>query len=233
MKGKRKWVIFLMTVGLITNISMSEASVIFNEIFADPPMGLSGDANNDGIRSGTQDEFIEILNYNANAVDISGWSVADGVSTRHIFPSNTVLAPYTFLAVFGGGNPVLPNINWQVASSGSLGLNNSGDSVSLFNTDNLLIDNVVYGSIGGNDQSITLFPDGIGSEFVHHSTLDQAQGALFSPGTSVDSKLFLVLAEEEEPMNNPVVPELPTLVYFGIGWGSIISRKLLTMTALS
>ena len=105
-------------------------------------------------------------------------------------------------------------------------MNNSGDTVSLFNTDVQLVDQVTYGSIGGNDQSITLFPDGEGTEFILHSTLEQAQGALFSPGMSVNSKLILALVEEEQLVDNPVVPELPTLLYFGFGWGSLLFKKI-------
>jgi len=232
MRGKRKWIIFLIFTIVLMNVPFAQASVILNEVFADPPSGLIGDANNDGTRSATQDEFVELLNFGTEEVDISGWSISDSVSTRHIFPSSTVLSPYTFLAVFGGGNPVLPDINWQVASSGSLGLNNGGDTVSLFNSDTQLIDQVIYGSIGNHNQSITLFPDGQGLEFFLHSDLEQAQGNLFSPGTSIDSRLTLAFdndengeEEQEDPIDNATVPELPTLLYFALGWGSIFFRQ--------
>jgi len=225
MRGKRKWIGFLFGFVFLLNIPLVESSVIFNEIFADPPIGLMGDANNDGTRSGTQDEFLELLNNSLGAIDISGWSISDSVRTRHVFPSDTLISPSTFLVVFGGGDPELPGINWQVASTGSLGLNNGGDSVTLFNADSQLIGQVVYGSIGNKDQSITLFPDGEGSEFFLHSSLEEAQGALFSPGTSIDLRLSLAVTEEEEIPNNPVVPELPTLVYFISGWGSLLLKR--------
>ena len=221
----KKRSIFLMFTITLVITSSARASVIINEIFADPSSSLLGDANADGVRSGTKDEFIELLNYGASEIDISGWSLSDKVSTRHIFPLDTILSPYTFFAVFGGGSPQLPDINWQVASTGTLGLNNTNDAVSLFNTETQLIDKVVYGGIGGNDQSITLFPDGEGTEFVLHSSLDQSQGALFSPGTSIDSRISLVSIEEEELPDNAVVPELPALVYFGLGWGSLLLKK--------
>ena len=221
----KRYIIFLVFTILLVAVSSAKASVIINEIFSDPAANLTGDANGDGVRSSSRDEFIELLNYDTAEVDISGWSLADKVSVRHIFPSNTILSPYTFLAIFGGGSPLLPNINWQVASTGSLGLNNKSDTVLLRNTEAQVIDQVSYGSIGGNDQSITLFPDGEGAEFVLHSSLDQSQGALFSPGTSVDSRVFLVLLEEEKFPGNAVVPELPALVYFGLGWGPLLLKK--------
>lgn len=225
MRSKRKWIGFLFGAAFLFNISLAEASVIFNEIFADPPSGLIGDANNDGIRSGTQDEFFELFNNSLGAIDISGWYVNDSVSTRHVFPSNTIMDPQTFLVVFGGGSPLLPGINWQVASTGSLGLNNGGDSVTLYNEGLQLIDQVTYDGIGNKDQSITLFPDGEGSEFFLHSSLEQAQGTLYSPGTSIDSRLSLAITEDEEIPDNPVVPELPTLVYFISGWGSLLLKR--------
>ena len=228
----KRYVIFFICTLLFVTASPAKASVIINEIFSDPASGLTGDANNDGVRSGSHDEFVEILNYGSSQVDISGWSLADRVSARHVFPLDTVLSPYTFLAVFGGGSPSLSNSDWQVASTGTLGLNNSSDTVSLFDINMQLVDEVVYGSIAGHDQSITLFPDGEGSEFVQHSSLDQSQGALFSPGTSVDLRAALVLVDEEIPSedvhpgnDNPVVPELPTLMYFAMGGGSLLLKK--------
>ncbi|MBN1869067.1 MAG: lamin tail domain-containing protein [Candidatus Omnitrophica bacterium] len=217
--------LLLMFLILLTAISPAKASVMINEVFADPAADLTGDANNDGVRSGSDDEFIEILNASPAGMDISGWSLADNVSTRHIFPLDTILSPYSFLVIFGGGSPLWPDIHWQIASSGALGLNNSGDTVSLFDDQSTLINQVIYGSIGDKNQSITRFPDGEGSEFVLHSSLREAQGALFSPGMSVDSRLSLALVEEEVPPNNPVVPELPAIVYYGFGWGALLLKR--------
>ncbi len=225
MRVKRNWIIVL-TFAIVFMVSPSvQASIIINEIFADPALGLSGDANGDGVRSGSHDEFFEILNFSDSEIDISGWLFADSVSTRHVFSENTILSPYTFLAVFGGGLPQLPDINWQTASSGSLGLNNAGDTVSLFDSGTQLIDRIIYGGIGGHDQSITRFPDGVGLDFVLHSSLEDAQGALFSPGTSVGGELSLVFGGGEDPPGNAVVPEPSTLLCFCLGWGSLLFRK--------
>lgn len=38
------------------------ANLIINELLIDPPPGLAGDANGDGVRNGGQDEFIELVN---------------------------------------------------------------------------------------------------------------------------------------------------------------------------
>ena len=226
MKLKRYWFMAMTAVLLLVNGSKSEASILLNEIFADPPSGLSGDANGDGVRSGADDEFIELLNFGEGSVDLTGWSISDSVSIRHIFPSDTILNPYSFLVVFGGGSPEITGVNWQIASSGALGLNNDGDSVTLFDTGAQLVDQVAYGGIGNHDQSFTLFPDGEGPGFVLHSALEQTQGALFSPGTSVDGQLLLAKLEQDEPLGNPVVPEFPTLIYIALGCGSFLFKKL-------
>ena len=94
-----------------------DAFIVINEILADPASGLLGDASGDGVRSGTKDEFIEILNFGDSTVNISDWYLTDSVATRHTFPTNTFLQPYSYLVVFGGGHVILPGINWQTASS--------------------------------------------------------------------------------------------------------------------
>ncbi len=82
--------------------------VVINEIHNDPfgsaPGDLAGDANGDGVRSASEDEFIEIVNTGAAAVDISGWTVSDdNPSVRHEFPAGTILAAGQAIVVFGGG----------------------------------------------------------------------------------------------------------------------------------
>ena len=61
-----------------------------------------GDANGDGVRDGTQDEFVEIVNSTGGTVDISGWELHDGNSTRHVFEPGTVIANEGAIVVFGG-----------------------------------------------------------------------------------------------------------------------------------
>jgi len=67
-------------------------------------------------------------------------------------------------------------------------------------------------------------PDGQGSELFLHSALEQAQGNLFSPGTSLDGRVSLAVTNREEIPENPVVPELPTLTYFMLGWAPFLFR---------
>ncbi len=169
---------------------------IINEIHADPaPTAPGGDANNDGTRDATEDEFVEIYNNSGAAGDISGWSLSDGVSVRHVFPNGTIIPDQCVVVVFGGGVPtgVFGNATVQIASTSALGLNNSGDTVTL--TDDLAVVQVevTYGSGGipsGTDESITRDPDVTGFFIGHSSAGTPDIGTAWSPGTMFDGSNF-------------------------------------------
>ena len=166
------------------------ATFVINEFLADPAGDLTGDANGDGVRNSGDDEFVEIVNVSDSDVDISGWTLADSYSVRHVFPAGTVVPADCAIVVFGGGSPngTFGVAVVQTASTGSLGLNNSGDSITL-NDGSSDQAKVVYGSEGGYNQSLTLDPDASGP-FVLHSTATGSGGALFSPGTMIDGSQF-------------------------------------------
>lgn len=193
------------------------ASIFINEILADPAAGLEGDANADGTTSSSQDEFIELFNFSSESIDLSGWSLSDATRTRHQFDAGTILAPHQYLVIFGGGAPQLPDIQWVLASEGSLGLNNSGDTISLFDSTDVLMEQVIYGSIGGNNQSITRWPQEPGSDFALHSEIEDSYGVLFSPGTYVDGSV--------PDQETTAVPEPMTLALLGVGLSFGIIRK--------
>ena len=170
----------------------SELSFVINEIHADPSAGIEGDANGDGSRDATGDEFVELVNTSGADVDISGWTLADGFSTRHTFPPGTVVQGNCAIVVFGGNTPVgsFGGALVQIASSGSLGLNNGGDTVTLSNPASGGTLAVAYDGSGGNDQSLTLDPDVTGAALVQHTAATGSGGALFSPGTRIDGSQF-------------------------------------------
>ena len=153
---------------------------VINEILADPD-GSTGDANGDGTVSTTNDEFVEIINNSGVTVDISNWVIADGYGDRHTIASGTSLLDQEALVVFGGGTPT--NINGHVftASTGSLGLNNGGDDVTLKDASGGTIVTYSYGSEANDNQSIARDSDLSGS-FVKHSTISATGSANFSPG---------------------------------------------------
>lgn len=164
--------------------------IVINEISADPD-AANGDANGDGTVNTSQDEFVEIVNNTGAPLDLSGWTISDGVAVRHTFPAGTVVADQCAAVVFGGGTPTggFQGATVQTASSGLLGLNNGGDTVTLNNgvSDQAMVS---YGGEGGNNQSLTLDPDISGMSYVQHTVATGSGGALFSPGTQINGNNF-------------------------------------------
>jgi hypothetical protein len=176
---------------------VNHPQVLISEIHADPASDASGDANGDGTRNAYDDEFVEIVNTGDTAVDISGWTISDGVGLKHTFPANTTLPAREVAVVFGGGTPTgdfgnaAANGLVFTASEGSLGLNNTGDTVTLGDGTST-VQSVTYGSAGGDNQSLVRDPDYSNAPFVKHSTATGSGGALYSPGTRIDGYPFTV-----------------------------------------
>ncbi len=186
------WSVLTPTPGAAPPPPAPSGDWIINELLADPASGDAGDANGDGIRDGSADEFVEIINASGGDVDISGWTLADGFTVRHTFPADTVVADGCAIVVFGGPAPTgafgLAEV--QTASTGFLGLNNGGDTVTL-NNGSSDVTSVSYGSEGSNNQSLTRDPDGDAvAAFVQHSAASTSAGTLFSPGTKADGTQF-------------------------------------------
>jgi uncharacterized repeat protein (TIGR01451 family) len=174
--------------GTITNDDTAP-NIVINEILADPAGGLSGDANGDGYRDtgSAEDEFVELVNASGADLEISGWTLSDGFGVRHTFPAGTIVTNNCGIVVFGGGTPTgaFGGSVVQTASTGTLGLNNSGDTVTLRNgpAGAPTVVTYTYGSEGGNDQSLTRSPDITGpTPLVRHTTATGSGGARFSPG---------------------------------------------------
>jgi hypothetical protein len=160
--------------------------LIINEILADPGT-TDGDANNDGTISTSEDEFIELYNVGTQPLDISGYTMEDGYTTRHTFPAQTTIGSGEFFVLFGGGSVDNFNGNSQVSSTGGLGLNNGGDDVIIKNTAGVVVVTVTYS--GATDQSICRDPDFTG-EFVGHLS-HSTNARVFSPGLTNDTPLSI------------------------------------------
>jgi predicted extracellular nuclease/methionine-rich copper-binding protein CopC len=179
--------------GIPQEVSFSETAPgewVINEIHADPASDLVGDANGDGLSDPLQDEFIELFNNTGVAIDISGWILADQFTTRHQFSEGTVVPDRCAIVVFGGGSPVgtFGSSVVQVASSGALGLDDTGDTITLSNG-SMEIQRVSYGFEGNVDQSLTRNPD-VDGPFEEHLTASAPLNTRFSPGTRLDGEIF-------------------------------------------
>lgn len=95
------------------------ALIRINEIFPNPK--AKSDAG----------EFIELYNFGAAPADISGWILRDATKTgKYVFPAGTLLAEAGYLSV--------------TDQSFKLALNNSSETISLFDDADMLIDSVRY-----------------------------------------------------------------------------------------
>jgi hypothetical protein len=155
--------------------------IVINEILADPATDISGDANGDGTRSASEDEFIELVNTSASDADLSSWILCDSEGIRHVFPHGTVIPAGGIFVVFGGGSPNLPDSDAHIylATSGTLSLNNSGESVCLRTHDSTLVHQHTWGSEGSQDQSLVRNP-ALTGPFILHTSLSGTEA--FSPG---------------------------------------------------
>jgi hypothetical protein len=167
-----------------------KAWIRINEIHADPDPEL-GDANMDGEVHSDDDEFLEIVNAGSGYFDLSGWKILDRVKTRFVFPDDVILNSGCGLVIYGGQIELKEIAGSQIFSASSLGLNNSGDTIYLLDQNEKVYLSHTYGPEGGQNQSLTRFPDIEGGlPFLLHKEVLEAGGSLFSPGTKVDGRTF-------------------------------------------
>ncbi|OJH36333.1 lamin tail domain-containing protein [Cystobacter ferrugineus] len=156
--------------------------VIFNEILANEP------------GAATSGEFVELVNTESTSVDISGWVILDATAARHVFPANTVLGAGKAIVVFSGTGGIPPGTpNAVAASTGTLSLNNGGDTVTLLTStasSAVTVDTYTYSGTQASKDGVSINrdPDATSTgSFVFHTALSSL-GA--SPGTRVDGSAF-------------------------------------------
>ena len=147
------------------------ANVVINEILANEP------------GSTTAGEFVELVNIGTAPADLSGWTLSDASAVRHTFPAGTTLAAGKAIVVFGGASGIPAGTPGAVAAStGSLSLGNSGDSVIL-KSGTTVISSFTYGSALAAQDGVSMnrSPDGgTAATYVLHNTLTALKA---SPGT--------------------------------------------------
>lgn len=145
--------------------------VILNEILANEP------------GSNTAGEAVELANIGTGPADLSGWTLSDATSTRHVFAAGTTLQPGKAIVVFGGASAIPGGLtNAVAASTGQLNLANGGDTVKVKDASAVVVDSFTYTSaLSGQDGvSMNRSPDGSTGSFVLHTTLSSLSA---SPGT--------------------------------------------------
>jgi hypothetical protein len=111
-------------------------------------------------------EFVERMNPGASAVVLSGWTVSDAAGLRHTFASDTSLGAGRALVIFGGASAIPVGLSYAVAAStGSLNLTNSSETVMVKNSAGTTVDTATFGSTltGTDSVSANRSPDGSSS----------------------------------------------------------------------
>jgi len=166
--------------------------LVLNELLYDPapgtglPFQTNGDANCDGTRGSAADEFIELLNVNAAAIDLTGVQVVvDGASKLGI-PAGTCLQPRQALVIFGAStaNPACAEFADAVFMTAPLGLGNTGGAVVVTNAANVPFTrgSLAWVNLQASDTSLVRDPELTGSAFLPFNTV-VADGRRQSPAT--------------------------------------------------
>jgi beta-lactamase superfamily II metal-dependent hydrolase/chitodextrinase len=157
-------------VASVTTKAATPAKVIINEILANEP------------GSSTAGEFVELVNVGGASISIAGWTISDATSVRHTFAAGTTLAPGKGIVVFGAAAGIPAGVtNAVAASTGSLSLGNSGDSVKLA-SGATTVDSYTYAAAlaAVDGVSMNRSPDATaGAAFVLHTSVSSLQS---SPG---------------------------------------------------
>jgi endonuclease/exonuclease/phosphatase family metal-dependent hydrolase len=160
-------------------VSSGAGKVFINEVLVNEP---GSDVNG---------EFVELVNSGTAAVDLSGWTISDAAGLRHTFASGTSLAAGRAVVVFGGASAIPAGLsNAVAASTGTLGLGNSGDTVTVRSAAGTTVDSATFGSslTSTDGVSANRSPDGSSSgSFVLHTSLSSASS---SPGKRVSGTAF-------------------------------------------
>ena len=177
--------------------------LVINEMLADPPRGNRGDANVDGVRDASTDEFVEIINTSVNPLCLTGWTLSDASGKlRHLFPLGAELRPGKALVIFGGGVPTGSfggaEVQWATSKKG-LSLSRKGDVLTLRDAVGSVATQISWGDCAGNtcakehikrdlgfSGSIVRWPELVGNWRLHRDI----SGSDFSPGLRVNGSAW-------------------------------------------
>ncbi|MFB6264958.1 MAG: hypothetical protein ABEL76_15245 [Bradymonadaceae bacterium] len=158
-----------------------KGDVAINEVLIDVPSSPAGDANGNGRREPSGDEFVELVNTSGHTLDMEG--VAVRVDGEPVVPfRGTCMDPSGVRLVFGNGTAGSgsrfgPNVGVRGTSS-SLELSNTGGEMTIRGADGAHIAGTSWADPPA--ESLTLSPQIEGDDRVPHTSL--SGGRRFSPG---------------------------------------------------
>ena len=162
--------------------------IVISEVLADPPEGAVGDANRDGQRDKYKDEFIELYNAGPDPISLAGWRLGDSRPLIECFrfPHDAVIAPESYVVLFGGGNPSGFTVP-VYTDDGAIGngITDTGEPIYLIDRIGSIVDSVSQ-STWPDDQSIVR-TTADGDTLVPHKTASPTE-ATFSPGDAPETQ---------------------------------------------
>lgn len=177
-----------------TAAAPTAGQLVISEVMANPNDGAGGfDFNNDGVYSGTADEYVEIINMSGGPLNIDGVLLqvdTPTLNTKLTIATTVCLPAQGAILVFGGGTPNLAvGAEVMVFAASGLALNNPGDTVAVVAADGLTqLDMFTYAS---STAAVSWAADPEGStNFVLHGEATTSAGATASPGTCSDGSPF-------------------------------------------
>ncbi len=137
-----------------TSLSFTARMVVLNEIFANPNGGVAPKDR----------EYIELYNNGNAPVDVLGWQISEIAGVTEIFyPIVASGAVAGQVMPYGGASTIIPAGGFLVLEFGGSAqhLNNSGDTVKLYDNVATLLDSHTYPGVAAG-KAVVRFPDGIG-----------------------------------------------------------------------
>jgi hypothetical protein len=138
--------------------------------------------NPDGTDTGQ--EFIELVNTGSTTFNLDGWTVSDAVTVRHTFGSWN-LQPGEVVVLYDSGDHTGPSD--MLSSTGSLSLNNTGDTISVRDASGALVDAVNYQNSRSGVSLNRAEDANTDAELVDHTDVS---GGSSSPGRTVNGGFF-------------------------------------------
>ena len=128
--------------------------VVINEILPNPNTGGTPSFDTDG--NGTAnllDEYVEFFNTTGADVDISGWTVSDGVGERFTFPAGSTISANGHVTLVASWAGTLPADTYEI---GVAVLNDGGDVIELSDGTNVAC--LLYTSPSPRDRTRSRMP---------------------------------------------------------------------------
>lgn len=133
-----------LNVTITTNLNLT---VIFEIDSTENPVVINEINYNSALDFNTED-WIEIYNNTANAIDLSNWKIKDSEDLHeYVIPSGSQILPDDYLVICRDSTAFktfFPEINKFVGELG-FGLSSNGDGIRLYNSFGIIIDSVLFG----------------------------------------------------------------------------------------